>query len=73
MQLSLLNTFISEEEYFEIIGRKTAELFQAAALSAAYLAKANSEQLSIIKDLSFAIGITFQINDDLLDYSFECM
>ena len=68
MQLSLLKTFISEEEYFEIIGRKTAELFQASALSAAYLAKANSEQLSIIRDLSFAIGITFQINDDLLDY-----
>jgi len=68
MQLSLKTTFLNDKEYFEVIGRKTAELFKAAALSAAILAKAPKTQLDNVSKFSFSLGIIFQINDDLLDY-----
>ena len=59
---------IKEKDYFEIIGRKTAELFKAAAHSAAILAKATSEHLNACNEFAFSLGIAFQLKDDLLDY-----
>ena len=68
MQLALKKTFLSEKDYFKVIGRKTAELFKAAAISAAVLSNATLVQQNLIKELAFSLGIIFQINDDLLDY-----
>ena len=69
LQLSLKgNYLITEKEYLEIIERKTAELFQASAYSAALLAKAKETQTIAVKKFAFSLGIAFQIQDDLLDY-----
>ena len=69
LQLSLKNkAIISEKDYFEIIGRKTAELFKAASQSAAVLSGASNEVIKIAGDFAYSLGIAFQIQDDLLDY-----
>ena len=69
LQLSLKNkAIISEKDYFEIIGRKTAELFKAASQSAAVLSGASNEVVKTAGDFAYSLGIAFQIQDDLLDY-----
>ena len=69
LQLSLKsNKLISEDNYFEIIGRKTAELFKASSRSAAVLSEASHEEVESAGDFAYSLGIAFQIQDDLLDY-----
>ena len=69
LQLSLKNkAIISEKDYFEIIGRKTAELFKAASQSAAVLSGVSNEVVKTAGDFAYSLGIAFQIQDDLLDY-----
>ena len=60
---------IKEADYFEIIGRKTAELFKASALSAALLSEANEGLIKASCNFAYELGIVFQLRDDLLDYS----
>lgn len=72
LQLNLLNSkTLKEKDYFEIIGRKTAELFKASTSTAAHLAGSNNKMVSIAADFGFSLGIAFQLKDDLLDYSGE--
>ena len=69
LQLSLKSKeLISEDDYFEIIGRKTAELFKASSRSAAVLSEASYEEVESAGDFAYSLGIAFQIQDDLLDY-----
>ena len=69
LQLSLKSKeLISEDDYFEIIGRKTAELFKASSRSAAVLSEASHEEVESVGDFAYSLGIAFQIQDDLLDY-----
>ena len=70
LQLNFLDsTNIKETDYFEIIGRKTAELFKASAHTAALLAEAEENFIKISCQFAYALGIVFQLKDDLLDYS----
>ena len=55
--------------YFEIIGRKTAELFKAATVTAAILADVDERTINTAGEFGFSLGIAFQLRDDLLDYS----
>ena len=69
LQLSLKSKdLISEDDYFEIIGRKTAELFKASSNSAAVLSEASLKEVESAGDFAYSLGIAFQIQDDLLDY-----
>ena len=69
LQLSLKEKpNFSEKEYFEVIGRKTAELFKASVVTACILSKANGKVLRSLEKFSYNLGIAFQIRDDLLDY-----
>ena len=69
LQLSFKSKgLISEDDYFEIIRRKTAELFKASSKSAAVLSEASFEEVESAGDFAFSLGIAFQIQDDLLDY-----
>jgi len=69
LQLSLKSRdLISEDDYFEIIGRKTAELFKASSESAAVLSEASLQEVESAGDFAFSLGMAFQIQDDLLDY-----
>ncbi|NLF80753.1 MAG: hypothetical protein GX572_06145 [Clostridia bacterium] len=47
---------------------KTAALFRAAVLGAALLAGVGEEQRRALADYAAALGLAFQITDDILDY-----
>jgi octaprenyl-diphosphate synthase len=65
------DTGLSEDEYLEIIRRKTALLFQAACRVSAVLADAPEERQTALADYGYNLGMAFQIVDDLLDYVAE--
>jgi octaprenyl-diphosphate synthase len=60
---------LSEDEYLEIIKRKTAVLIQGACRSGAILAKAQKEKQEALNQYGFHLGMAFQMADDLLDYT----
>lgn len=59
----------TEEDYLRIIYNKTASLFEAACVSAALSVGADEEQVQAAKAYAVALGLAFQIQDDILDYS----
>jgi octaprenyl-diphosphate synthase len=62
---------IKEDVYFEIIRAKTASLLSAACSAGAYSATNNAETAEHFRQFGEAIGIAFQIMDDLFDYGAE--
>jgi octaprenyl-diphosphate synthase len=60
---------ITEEVYFDIIQKKTAALIAACSVSGAYTGGATEEQLEMMKLFGSYTGISFQIKDDIFDYS----
>ena len=65
---NLRNPDTSESNYLDIISRKTAMLFQAAAHSGAVLAGASGKTEKALRDYGLHLGVAFQLVDDLLDY-----
>jgi octaprenyl-diphosphate synthase len=61
------NPEVSEEEYLEIIARKTASLFAQGARMGAYLAGASEDTVENMAACGFCVGMAFQLVDDLLD------
>lgn len=61
--------WISEEQYFTIISRKTAELFAACTEVGAVSGGATLKQQSALREYGQQLGLIFQIKDDVLDYS----
>ncbi len=60
---------LTVDEYFEIIERKTAQLFGAAASIPALMAPADTEAESALRRYGRALGTCFQVVDDLLDFT----
>ncbi len=60
---------ISEEEYMEVIRRKTAVLFQGTCRISAIISDAPNEKEKALSDYGYNIGLAFQMADDLLDYT----
>jgi geranylgeranyl pyrophosphate synthase len=60
---------IDREEYKSRIFAKTGALFVLSSHSAALLGGADPDQLEAMKDFGYAIGMAFQIVDDILDYT----
>ncbi|HEV7699005.1 MAG TPA: polyprenyl synthetase family protein [Pyrinomonadaceae bacterium] len=58
---------ITEDEYLDILLRKTAYLFSACCEIGAILAGANAEVQAAMRDFGLELGIAFQIADDVLD------
>lgn len=70
LQLTLLGrTDISEEQYFDVIARKTAYLFSACCEIGALLGGADPNAQSMLRDYGMNLGIAFQLVDDLLDFT----
>jgi len=70
LQLTLLGrTDISEEQYFDVIARKTAYLFSACCEIGALLGGANRKSQSSLRDYGMNLGVAFQLIDDLLDFT----
>lgn len=65
------STSTSRKEYLEVIEGKTASLIAASCRSAGYLAGYNGEPLSGLEKYGMNLGMSFQIVDDMLDYSAE--
>lgn len=57
-----------EKDYLRIIYNKTASLFEAACVSAAVSVKSAPEYEKAARDYAVALGLAFQIKDDILDY-----
>ena len=62
------NHIISEEAYFNIIGKKTASLFTSCVEVGAMAAGVKGERLNSIKEFARLLGLCFQIKDDTFDY-----
>ena len=70
LQLTLLGrTDISEEQYFDVIARKTAYLFSACCEIGALLGGANAATQDMLRDYGMNLGTAFQLVDDLLDFT----
>ena len=59
----------SQKDYFEVIGKKTAELFGASCKSGVIVAGGNAEQQNAAYEYGFNLGLAFQIVDDLMDFN----
>lgn len=59
---------LTEDEYLEVIRRKTAVLFQAACIISAVISDAPQEKESALADFGYNFGLAFQMVDDLFDY-----
>jgi octaprenyl-diphosphate synthase len=62
---------LTEDEYLEVIRRKTAVLFQAACTVSAVIADAPEEKEKALADFGYHLGIAFQMVDDLFDYTMD--
>lgn len=58
-----------EKDYLRIIYNKTASLFEAACVSAAVSVDAAQEMVDAARNYAVALGLAFQIKDDILDYA----
>lgn len=61
------NLELGEDEYFDIIFRKTASLIGACCLLGATFADASAAVAERMREYGNALGVAFQITDDLLD------
>ena len=60
---------ISESEYDQVITRKTAVLFEAAAACAGLITDQSDEVIEALKIYGLQLGFAFQLIDDYLDYA----
>ncbi|NQX87688.1 MAG: polyprenyl synthetase family protein [Halioglobus sp.] len=59
---------VSEEQYLDVITRKTAILFAAACYGAATASGADDNTREVLRAFGLHLGIAFQMVDDVLDY-----
>ena len=62
---------LTEDEYMEVIRRKTAVLFEAACQVSAIIADAPEEKEKFLARYGYNLGIAFQMADDLFDYTLQ--
>ncbi|OEU87518.1 hypothetical protein DB35_24840 [Streptomyces abyssalis] len=72
LELDLSGTLHDDTDaYLEVARLKTAALLRAACRTGAVLAGATAEQTAALTEFGEALGIAFQIRDDLLPYGRE--
>ncbi len=62
------NSIVGIDEYFAVVQAKTALLISAACEIGAMFGRAGSKEQKVLADYGLALGVSFQIVDDLLDY-----
>jgi len=60
--------YISEEEYFKVVRKKTASLIASCTACGARSVSRDDQLIETMRAFGEKIGIAFQIKDDLLDY-----
>ena len=63
------NPELTENEYNEIIERKTAVLIRGACQSGAIVSGASDDKETALREYGYHLGMAFQMADDLLDYT----
>lgn len=58
---------ISEADYFNMVGKKTATLFKTCCQVGGILADADKKTIETLGNYGYNIGLAFQIQDDILD------
>jgi octaprenyl-diphosphate synthase len=71
LQMEKLGHLINEEEYFDLIYRKTACLFKVSMQLGAAITHASDEVESHLGEYGRNLGLAFQIVDDVLDLTAE--
>lgn len=69
--LQLINTQkskMNEEDYFDIIRKKTAVLFASSAMIGAISVNADEKAVNALGEFGENLGICFQLRDDVFDY-----
>ncbi|HEY7783463.1 MAG TPA: polyprenyl synthetase family protein [Pyrinomonadaceae bacterium] len=70
LQLTLLGRCdLDEEQYLDVLQRKTAYLFSACCEVGAILGGATEKQQAALRDYGLNLGTAFQLIDDLLDFT----
>jgi octaprenyl-diphosphate synthase len=70
LQLTLLGRAdVSEEQYLDVLKRKTAYLFSASCEIGSILGGATEEQQIALREYGLNLGTAFQLTDDLLDFT----
>jgi octaprenyl-diphosphate synthase len=70
LQLTMLGrSDVSEEQYFDILMRKTAYLFSACCEIGALLGTRDAETQLALRNYGMNLGAAFQLVDDLLDFT----
>jgi octaprenyl-diphosphate synthase len=70
LQLTLVGRAdVTEEQYFDILRRKTAYLFSACCEIGAILGGADEASQAALRDYGMSLGVAFQLVDDLLDFT----
>lgn len=59
---------ITEDNYYHIIGKKTASLFRSCVQVGGYTAKAPQQDIDNLARFVELLGLCFQIKDDIFDY-----
>ncbi|MEE9399842.1 MAG: polyprenyl synthetase family protein [Dehalococcoidales bacterium] len=59
----------TKQDYFQRVSGKTASLFSLATESGAILSEAPEKSVQALKDYGYNLGISFQIVDDILDFT----
>lgn len=67
--MNIRNTDIDEEGYFKVIYAKTAKLFEASSVIGALVAGAAESEIDAAARFGRALGMAFQLVDDMLDYA----
>lgn len=62
-------TDLTIDDYFDIVGRKTALLFGACCRIPGYLVDASEATATALWDYGYNLGVCFQLIDDLLDFT----
>ena len=70
LQLTLLGKAeITEEQYLDVLERKTAYLFSASCEIGGMLGGADDQQQKALRQYGLSLGTAFQLVDDLLDFT----
>ncbi len=72
IQMTMIGSLgITEDDYFDILRRKTAYLFSACCEIGGILGGADQAQQIALRDYGMELGIAFQLSDDILDLTSE--
>ncbi len=69
--LNIGNLDITEQQYYEVIRNKTAQLFEAGCELSALISCKDEVLIQKMSDYGRYLGMAFQIADDMLDYALD--